>query len=167
MAVLGNSFTHSEVQTQIDFQSSPLRQTFRYDVDGSTTSDEWQRFGILIPDEILNALVESVTVQGVEANTLHVVDAKEVATMQPTGPSNSSGYEGVWVSEPIMDSTIDGATVAPDCWVAHWPFIKQYGLRVTSKQVVRFFVPPADDHGSPTANYRVYLTLRVLEKTKK
>jgi len=138
-----------------------------FSIDAGTTGDEWSRFQLLMPANILEAYVEHCMVRAAGAiTTLHAVDSnslREVGQLFVSSEGAGGVIRDVRISQPLAGFGIISAAPG-NLWICVWPLVN---VHVTRNDSIEILVPPSDDSGSPTGDYDCTITLRDVKYTKK
>ncbi len=145
------------------------REYFFYGIDVGTTGDEWSTIDLLIPSNILEAVITHAVVRSQNTPaTVRDMDAQRERALlsmrygAQDGPPILSPVMAV--SEPITNCSVSSVTLGNN-WLGQ--FVIRQPMLVTRRDNIQLVFPPTDDNATPTADAEFFMTLEVLKYTKR
>ncbi len=140
-----------------------------YAVNASTTGDEWSTVQLAIPSDILDGYIYQMQVVSTNspATARNMDQQRErvvVSLLKGAGLAGVPSLRTIEASEELANGSNDVNSGVPSAWVARFPPLN---VHVVGADQLSLVLPPADDSGTPTADYSVTVGLRDVTYTKK
>ncbi len=158
------------VRTQFVADRRTALEWWQYVMDVGTTGDEWSIFNLVLPDDVMDALVVDIVVETRNAPAT----ARDLASEnQRCSVSVNRGRQlatavlapRVAISEPISEWNVGVGAAGTDGWTAKFAPFKPFWIGMDDHLTV--ICPPVDASGTPTADAVVWLAVEAVKYSKR